>query len=368
MHLHHLRLTNFKNYESFAVDDLAPLNVFVGDNGTGKTNLLDAIHYLSLTKSAFTHLDARSVRHGTDFFRLEGMFERDGERSVVTCALRPGEKKVFKVNQVPYERLSEHVGRFPLVLIAPDDTDLIRHGSEGRRRFFDALLSQLDAPYLRALMEYNHLLQQRNRLLKQFAARHFIDRTLLDAYDEPMLRRGQQIYECRRALIDRFVPVFLENYRHFCDEREEVSLRYTSSWENPDFAGRFRKTVNDDLQLQRTTLGVHRDDYVFGLGDHLMKRYGSQGQQKSFVVALKLAQFDLMWRETGRKPLLLLDDVFDKLDDRRIRHLMDRVADQSFGQIFLTDARSERTEKIFAALKTPGRIIRTTFTPLIPSA
>ena len=367
MYLQHLRVVNFKNYETFATDCSAQLNAFVGDNGTGKTNLLDAIHYLSLTKSAFAHLDAQSVRHGADFFRLEGNFRQQEASFRVTCALRTGSKKTVEVNKLPYERLSEHVGRFPVVLIAPDDTDLIRRGSEERRRFFDALLSQLDADYLRTLMDYNHLLLRRNRLLKQFALRRAVDRTLLEAYDEPLLRHGQTIYARRCALIDRFRPLFLDHYAHLCAQREVVNLHYRTAWEEAGFPARYRAAVNRDLQLQRTTLGTHGDDYRFTLGDHPLKTHGSQGQQKSFVIALKLAQFDLMRRERGRKPLMLLDDIFDKLDERRIRHLMELVADQHFGQIFLTDARPERTEKIFNALGADNRLIRTTFASPAPA-
>ncbi|SDK75110.1 DNA replication and repair protein RecF [Catalinimonas alkaloidigena] len=362
MHLQYLRLLNFKNYAALEADFSPQINAIVGDNGTGKTNLLDAVHYLSLTKSAFNKIDTQNIKHGEDFFRIDGTFLKEDEKWDVSCRLKAGDKKVVQVNKLPYERLSEHVGRFPLVMMAPDDTDLIRGGSEDRRRFFDGIISQIDAVYLQSLMKYNHLLNQRNSLLKQFADRHYVDRTLLETYNEPLLALGKEVFERRQAFVTDFLPVFLHHYQHLTDSREEVALQYESHWQSGTFAKEFVQSINRDLYIQRTDLGIHRDDYAFSIEGHPLRKYGSQGQQKSFVIALKLAQFDQMKDVSGRKPMLLLDDIFDKLDDHRIAHLMELVADQHFGQIFLTDARPERTEKIFNTIRAEVRVFRTTFT------
>ncbi len=351
MYLSELSLTNFKNHAARSLRLSPQLNAFVGDNGTGKTNLLDAIYYLALSKSAFQRLDQQHIRHGQDFFRLQGLFCDGQDQYRVACQLRAGAKKVLTVNQVPYERISDHIGRFPVVLMAPDDTDLIRGGSEGRRRFFDGVLAQLDNRYLSDLMDYNRLLAQRNSLLKQFADRRYVDRTLLDTYAEPMVALAERLYARRRDFLATFEPRFQHHYQHLTEQREDVSLTYDSTLHADEpFATVFARAARHDLAAQRTTLGIHKDDYTFRLGEHPLRHYGSQGQQKSFVIALRLAQFDSLCRAEGHKPILLLDDIFDKLDEHRIRHLIELVADHHFGQIFLTDARPERTTKIFEQL------------------
>ena len=362
MYLEKLSLTNFKNYEDARYTFGQQVNVVVGPNGSGKTNLLDAIYYLSLSKSAFQSQDALSILHDADYFIIDGIFEEHDNRTVqITISLQRGQRKVLMADKKPYERISEHIGRFPVVLIAPNDTDLVREHSEDRRHFFDGVLSQLDPNYLRDYLMYQQVLKQRNSLLKLFADRNQVDNDLLDTYDEPLLELGQKIYDRRKQFIGEFLPSFRTHYAYLSDEREEVNIIYESELTNPDFANEFRHFRRRDTVLQRTTMGVHKDDYSFMIGDRAgtsipLKKFGSQGQQKTFVIALKLAQFDQLQTEKGIKPILLLDDIFDKLDDRRIGKLIQRIDEgpdpaHRFGQLFITDARPERTRELLSAVK-----------------
>lgn len=317
----------------------------------GKTNILDAVHYLALTKSAFQGQDIQHIRHDTDFFSVMGTFVVNGEQQEVGCSLKREGKKLVKLNKQLYERLSDHVGKFPVVLIGPDDTALIREGSEVRRRFFDGVLAQSDHDYLEKLMKYNHLLKQRNGFLKQAFESNRLDKMLLESFDDQLLPLNAYITEKRAAFIERYRPVFTKIYGEVSEGREHTDITYTSQAQESGFEDRYRAAVRADYQAQRTTMGIHRDDYVFTIDAHPVKRYGSQGQQKSYVIALKLAQFDTMGNVGNQKPLLLLDDIFDKLDDRRIRCLLDMVADARFGQLFITDARKERTNHFLSILK-----------------
>jgi DNA replication and repair protein RecF len=350
MLLENLHLLYFKNYEEADIYFSPHINCFVGDNGSGKTNLLDAIHYLSLTKSAFTASDLQNIKQDESFFVVKGRFQQQGSPHTVQCTLRVGQKKVVTHNKAPYEKVSEHIGRFPVVLITPYDTDLIREGSEERRKFFDSLISQLDHPYLDLLIRYNHLLKQRNSLLKQFADRQYLDEEYLRVLDEQLVPAGQVIARTRQTFLDSFGPVFLRHYRHLSDSHEEVTLQYKSQLPGADFAQLLEQARRKDLALQRTTVGPHRDDFVFQMDGLPVKNYGSQGQQKSYVIALKLAQFEVLAQKKQAKPLLLLDDIFDRLDEKRITKLLEMVADHTFGQLFITDSHLDRTEKVLAGL------------------
>lgn len=358
MLLENLVLNQFKNYEFLEADTRANVVCFVGENGSGKTNLLDAIHYLSLTKSAFSGSDQQSMRHGEDFFSVMGQIRREDHLHKVICGLRNGEKKLLTVDNNPYDKISEHVGEFPSVLIAPDDTDLIREGSEERRKFFDNMLSQINKEYLRQLMGYNHVLKQRNALLKQFAESNRIDPVLIEHYDNQLLALGAEIYQRRKHFLEEFRPVFQERYALIADQKEHTDIIFISDFQQADFAKTFRGNLKRDILLQRTTAGIHKDDFEFLIDGLSIKKLGSQGQKKSFIIALKLAQFQIIHQHKGYKPLLLLDDIFDKLDDKRIKHLMEMVSGQSFGQIFLTDARPERTIGLFAEINAHPMIYR----------
>jgi len=358
MLLENLVLNQFKNYEFLEADTRAQVVCFVGENGSGKTNLLDAIHYLSLTKSAFSSSDQQTIRHGEEFFSVMGHIEREGHQHKVICGLRNGEKKILTVDKNPYDKISEHVGEFPSVLIAPDDTDLIREGSEERRKFFDNMLSQINKEYLRKLMSYNHVLKQRNALLKQFAESQRVDSVLIEHYDNQLLTWGREIFETRKQFLEDFRPVFQERYGFIADQKEQTDIQYQSHFQDIDFEKNFRSTLKKDILLQRTTMGIHKDDFEFLIDGLSIKKLGSQGQKKSFIIALKLAQFRVIYQNKGYKPLLLLDDIFDKLDDKRIKHLMEMVSEQSFGQIFLTDARPERTIGLFSEINVKPLIYR----------
>jgi DNA replication and repair protein RecF len=359
MHLEKISLLNFKNYEELSLELSPHINCIVGHNGSGKTNLLDAVHYLSLTKSAFTGTDSQSVRHEADFFLINGTFRNEGKTYQVTCSFKNGQRKTMMLDKKAYERMSEHIGRFPIVLIAPDDTDLVREGSEVRRKFFDGLLSQIDADYLADLLLYNTVLKHRNGLLKQFYERNYFDKELLETFNVQVLNLGKRLHRKRRDFMSHFVPVFQRHYQNLSESREEVDLIYESELFEESFEYDFSFATKIDLQLQRTTKGIHKDDFVFELNRFSLKKFGSQGQQKSFVIALKLAQFDSMHSSKQVKPILLLDDIFDKLDDLRISKLLEMIAAGTFGQLFVTDARPERTQKIFEKVLAETRIFQT---------
>ncbi|MEQ9440454.1 MAG: DNA replication/repair protein RecF [Cyclobacteriaceae bacterium] len=369
MWLEKISLLNFKNYEELNLTFSPQINCILGENGSGKTNLLDAIYYLSFTKSAFSSVEQQNIRHGEPFFMVKGIFEKEEQSHTVQCSLQPGQRKQVQNSKRVYEKMSEHIGRFPVVLISPDDTDLIRGASELRRRFFDSLMSQMDAKYLEDLMRYNYVLRQRNALLKQFAERNTYDADLLDSYSEQLLDLGHGLYQRRTDFLSGFMPHFIRHYNNLSGKKEEVTIQYSSHFSERQYREIFYKAYRKDLAVQRTSLGIHRDDYDFQIDTYPTKRYGSQGQQKSFVIALKLAQFDVLREEKQLKPLLLLDDIFDKLDDFRIGKLTEMVVQQSFGQLFVTDARPERTHSIFSAIEAEkkyftvrqGQVVETLF-------
>ena len=356
MTLDSLHLLFFKNYDEARLRLSSGINCFIGDNGSGKTNLLDAIHYLSLTKSAFTALDSQSIKQEADFFVVKGKFSLSEAEKAVTIqvSLRAGQKKTITHDKRAYERMADHIGRYPAVLISPYDTDLIRQGSEERRKYFDSLMSQLDHEFLELLILYNGLLRQRNAVLKQSnGAAHGFDRDYLLAIDEQLAPIGQQLTELRAAFLTEFLPLFQQHYRQLADGRETVLLAYKSQLTDGNFAQLLRTNERRDFALQRTTTGSHRDDFVFLMDGLPVKSYASQGQQKSFAIALKLAQFELMAARQRRKPLLLLDDIFDRLDEKRITRLLELVADDAFGQVFLTDTNLERTDQALANVRGP---------------
>ena len=347
MWLEKIEILNYKNYEAAKLEFSEQINSFVGSNGSGKTNLLDAIYYLSLTKSAFSVDEQQNIQFGAPFFMIKGSFLLGNEIYQIQCSLQQGQKKVIRNSKKVYDKISEHIGLFPVVLIAPNDTDIIRDGSDARRKFFDGIISQINPSYLDSLLQYNHILRQRNSLLKQFAEREYFDRDLLDTYNEPLLVTGQVIYETRKAFLDSFYPYFDRHYLNLADQKETVDIQYQSDLDPPGFAEEFEKTLGKDRALQRTTMGIHKDDFLFEINAHPLKKFGSQGQQKSYVIALKLAQFDIIKAQKNIKPILLLDDIFDKLDDKRIQKLTEMVVQHSFGQLFVTDARPERTLSVF---------------------
>ncbi|QNF32548.1 DNA replication/repair protein RecF [Adhaeribacter swui] len=350
MVLENLHLLYFKNYEEADLSFSPHINCFIGDNGSGKTNVLDAIYYLSMGKSAFTATDLQNVKQGEDYFMVKGRFQAFTHQDTIQCTFRSGQKKIITHNKLAYEKISEHIGKYPVVLISPYDTDLIREGSEERRRYFDSLISQLDATYLNELITYNYILKQRNSLLKQFADRNYFDKEYLQILDEQLVPAGNYITKVRQSFLANFVPVFQKHYQHLSGSSETVTLDYKSQLTNHSFIYLLNQAQHKDLMLQRTTVGPHKDDFVFFMDNWPVKNYGSQGQQKSYVIALKLAQFEVVAQQKKQKPLLLLDDIFDRLDEKRITKLLQLVAENTFGQLFITDSHLERTQKLVGSI------------------
>lgn len=350
MHLQKLSLLNFKNYAEATLSFSPAANAFVGDNGSGKTNLLDAIHYLSLCKSYFNPADNQNIKHDADFLLVQGTYVLNGHEENIYCGLKRNQRKIFKRNNKEYERLADHIGLLPVVMISPVDSMLITEGSEERRKFIDSIISQYDKLYLDDLISYNKVVAHRNALLKQFAQNRNFDRSMLEIWDDQLVPLADKIFVKRHEFISRFSPIFQQHYRFISDAKEEVSVVYESHLEKGNFSSTLASALDKDRMMQYTTVGIHKDDLDFEIGGHPVKRFASQGQQKSFLIALKLAQFEFIREITGVKPILLLDDIFDKLDDTRVTRLMELVSRENFGQLFISDAHPERVKKIFESI------------------
>lgn len=349
MYLQHLHLLNFKNYEDREFRFVPGINCITGDNGVGKTNLLDAVHYLCFSKSFMNPADSQNILHQAPFFVVEGTFWREGREELLYCALKRGQKKQFKRNKKEYERLSDHIGLFPLVVISPLDAVLVTGGSEERRRFMDSLISQFDHAYLDQLIAYNRVLQQRNALLKQMAQSRMNDPDTLEIYNEQLVMYGEALHQRRQAFIQDFIPVFSRYYTLIAGTGEQAGLAYSSHLGGEmAFADLLRQSADRDRALQYTSVGIHKDDLEFRLNDFAMKRFGSQGQQKSYLTALKLAEHEYLERKTGFGPILLLDDIFDKLDAQRVGRLIAEVGREGFGQVFITDTGKEKISGLFS--------------------
>lgn len=348
MWLKQLSVLNFRNYTEASLGFVREVNAFTGSNGAGKTSLLDAIHYLSLCKSYFNPVDSQQIKQGESWFMVQGEFDREGRGDVVSCSLKRNQKKQFKKNKKEYPRLADHIGLFPLVMVSPNDSAIVTDGSEERRRFIDNVVSQTDSQYLDELIAYNRVLVQRNSLLKQAAAGARLDMGLLEVLNEQLVDSGNVIYEKRRAFMEAFIPEFDRHYTFITGSAEQVSLTYESQLMEQTFEELLVRNLDRDRALERTTAGIHKDELLFTIHEGMpLKKFGSQGQQKSFLIALKLAQYSFLDKKKGFKPLLLLDDIFDKLDDSRTRKLMQMVSEDDFGQIFLTDTDAGRITRIF---------------------
>lgn len=358
MHIEQLKLTNFKNYEQEAIACSPQVNCFVGLNGMGKTNLLDSVYYLCMTKSHNGLIDSNIVRHGADFFRLEGIFQKEGKRDKIVAKVIPRKKKEFERNDVPYSRLADHIGEYPVVIVAPNDTSIILEGSEVRRRFLDNTLSQLDSIYLHALLRYNKILEQRNALLKQFAEKRTFNESLLETYNTQLVDPTNIICEKRKAFIASFCTVLQEIYDFIAMQRETIDCQYESKLLATPFDQLLTETSEKDRLLQRTTTGIHKDDLDLKINGYPAKQFASQGQLKSLVLSLKLAQYEILRREKKIQPLLLLDDIFDKLDKTRVSQLLKLLLEKSFGQIFITDTDEHRVTAIVQQLNAPYRKFR----------
>ena len=348
MHLSTLKLSNFKNYEGLSLDLSPRLNCFTGLNGMGKTNVLDAVHFLCLCRSHLPLSDRQLIRQGEIFFRVEGLFDSEAGKDKIAIKYKNGDKKEVERKGVPYARLTDYIGQFPVVMIAPGDIDLVQEGSEERRRFLDATLSQVSSVYLQNLLLYNALLKQRNALLKTFAAERRFDAALLEAIDRQMPAPAQVLFERRAAFTQAFEPVLQALYALISGDRESVTVRYDSDLEARELKELLTQNLEKDRVMERTTQGPHRDDLELLMNGLAVRRFASQGQMKSFLLAMRLAQYTVLQAEKGFAPLLLLDDIFDKLDAQRVKQLIALLLERNFGQIFITDTQRERIEHIVA--------------------
>lgn len=335
-----LSVLQFRNHREASLVLGRQVNCLVGPNGTGKTNLLDAVHYLSLCKSYFEAQDQHQVQHGEDWFMVKGIMETPDGPDELSCAVRSGQRKVFIRNHKEYARLADHVGRYPVVMITPYDGQLVLEGSEVRRRFIDGLIAQFDRAYLDHLVRYNRALAQRNLLLKaQYGPPA---RAMAEPWDEQLVLHGEAVHAVRKQFIAAMAPLLERHYQAITSGPEQVALHYRSELGETDMRRLLDVHWERDVAAQHTTGGPHKDDLLFTIGERPLRRYGSQGQQKTFLIAMKLAQFDLTAERSGRKPMLLLDDIFDKIDPQRMRHLLQLLGDGRFGQVVITDTDAQR--------------------------
>ena len=350
MFLKHLSLVNYKNFDTQNLEFEPTINCLVGANGIGKTNILDAIYHLSFGKSYFNPVATQNIRHGEEFFMIEGIFEKEGREEKIICSYKRGLKKVIKRNGKAYEKFSEHIGFLPLVIISPADRDLITEGSETRRKFIDGVISQSDKAYLDSLIKYNKVLAQRNSLLKYFALNNTFNKDTLEVYNHQLHEYGTPIFEKRLRFLENFVPIFQQQYQNISKKEEGILLGYQSRLKDADLLDLLNASLEKDKALQYTSVGIHKDDLEFTIDGFPIKKYGSQGQQKSFLIALKLAQFHFIKEQANTSPILLLDDIFDKLDESRVAQIVALVDNDNFGQLFISDTHSERTEKVVKSI------------------
>lgn len=344
MLLNSISVLNYRNLADVALAFSGKINCFIGSNGMGKTNLLDAIYYLSFCKSALSAVDSSNIKHENPFFLIQGFYTSDsGIDSEISCGLKRGEKKQIKRNKKSYERFSEHIGTIPLVMVSPADNELIAGGSDERRRFMDVVISQYDREYLSALIRYNKSLAQRNVMLR---AEYAPDAEMMSLMEDMMVVEAQRVYEGRKRFVEELTPIFEEFHSYITGGNEKVSICYRSDVDDGNLGGLLLESRVNDRRLGHTTKGVHRDELLMQLDGYPIKKEGSQGQNKSYLVSLKLAQYDFLSRKGGETPLLLLDDIFDKLDSGRVEKIINLVAGDKFGQIFITDVNREHIDGI----------------------
>ncbi len=351
MFLKQLSILNFKNYEEAQLEFSEKVNCFLGNNGEGKTNLLDAIYYLSFCKSYFNPIDTQNIKHDEPFFVVEGSYLKEDKKETIYCGLKRNQKKQFKRNKKNYEKLADHIGKIPLVIITPLDIMLIIDGSEVRRKFVDGIISQYDNVYLNNLLAYNKALNHRNLLLKSFWLNRNFEQESLDVWDDQLVQYGQLIFEARKQFIEDFTPIFQKYYTDISKDKEKVELEYRSQLNDGDFTTILKETLSKDRGNHYSNTGIHKDDLVFKLGDFPLKKFGSQGQQKTYLLALKLAQADLIKNISRQKVIILLDDIYDKLDGNRMSQLLNIVGNGDFGQIFITDTDLDRIPTILTKEK-----------------
>lgn len=355
MQLNSLSILNYKNIEEAELFFSPKINCFIGNNGMGKTNILDAIYFLSFCKSHSTSIDSQNIKHDAAYCLLQGKYSRLGKEEEIFCGMKPRQKKQFKRNRKEYERFSDHIGLLPLVLVSPDDAVLISEGSEERRKFMDGVISQINHEYLIHLLNYNTALKQRNALLK---SETIPDPALMDIWEEQLAELGNYIYEQRLRFINEFTLVFEQYYKFITDGTEHISLNYVSQHQQENMKERLEQSRQKDRMLGFSTLGIHKDELEMLLSGHPIKRVGSQGQNKTYLISLKLAQFDFLQRIHHFSPILLLDDIFDKLDSNRVKRIVELVSGKTFGQIFITDTNREHLDAILLQLGKESMIFK----------
>lgn len=351
-----LSLTNFKNHPEISFEFSPQINCFVGNNGVGKTNILDALHYLSVGKSFLGNSDFLNIRNSADFFSIDSEIQNEEKEDTIKILLPKEAKKIIKKNSKNYERIADHIGYLPSVMISPYDSNLISDGGESRRKFLDSMISQTDHDYLYSLIQYQKTLHQRNALLKYFAKNRTFDRDSLEIYDEPISKFGTVIFEKRKNFVEQLNPVVQHFYEIISGGKEKVSVLYESNLLYQSAHEILQENLNKDRVLTYTSKGIHKDDLIFEMNGNLLKKFGSQGQQKSFLISLKLAQIKRIKELTGKNPILLLDDIFDKLDDNRVSQLISLINQEKFGQMFITDTHRERTESVVKRINDESKI------------
>jgi len=351
-----LKIINFKNHSEKSFDFSSEINCFVGNNGAGKTNILDALHYISMGKSFLGNSDFQNIKEDENFFSIESEIEGEEKNDIIKILLQKEAKKIIKKNEKTYERMADHIGFLPSVMISPYDANLISDGGESRRKFLDAMISQTDSEYLFNLIQYQKTLQQRNALLKYFQKNRTFDIDSLEIYNEPITKFGTQIFKKRQLFVEAILPTIQHFYTIISKGNEKVTVIYESDLNEDNFENLLSENLEKDSLLTYTSKGIHKDDLRFEMNGNLIKKFGSQGQQKSFLIALKLAQIKRIKEITNKNPILLLDDIFDKLDDNRVSQLIELVNEQNFGQIFITDTHKERTESVVKRINEESKI------------
>jgi DNA replication and repair protein RecF len=358
MQIKELQIVQFKNYQEAEISFYEGVNCFVGPNGSGKTNVLDAIYYLSMCRSYLNPIDSQNILFDQPFFMLQSLWIKDHQEVDIYCGVKKGHKKIFKRNKAEYEKLAEHIGAFPVVMISPYDRNLITEGSEFRRKWMDGIISQFDRRYLDDLMRYNRVLDQRNALLKNNVKNGFFDRESFEVWDVQLVEIGERIAMKRQEFLLDFIPIFQQYYSELGAEGESVYLIYKSQITEGGFLNLLNQATERDRYIGYTSVGIHKDDLIFELNGHPIKKFGSQGQQKSYLIALRLAQYEWLKRNLNQNPILLLDDIFDKLDNSRVGKLMQMVSDHAFGQVIVTDTDELRVKTIFDGIGEPFRLFR----------
>ena len=358
MILEKLSLINFKNIDNNSLEFDDFINCFIGENGVGKTNVLDSIYQLAMTKSYFGSKLSQSIKHDCNFMLIDGKFKKDQKEEHVVNSLKRGEKRVVKRNGKKYNKFSDHIGFISVVMISPYDIDLIQEGSSTRRKFIDHIISQNNKLYLSQLINYNKILSQRNALLKFFKKKNTFDEKVLKVYDNQLNELSKPIFSTRSKFMKNFVPLFLNRYNTLSQHKEAVNILFQSQLINNSLDNLLTRSIEKDRHLQFTSCGIHKDDLIFEIDNHPIKSFGSQGQQKSFLISLKLAQFDFLKNESKSSPILLFDDIFDKLDNGRVKQLMKLANEEEFGQLFLSDTDLSRTEKIIKELNRDYKIFK----------